>query len=63
MVCTRHRSERQWLTTPCQAELYERVINARWDAMYRGDHPRSYLKERYRIDTTTYDFIDGVGVR
>jgi hypothetical protein len=39
------------------------VINARWDAMYRGDHPRSYLKERYRIDTTTYDFIDGVGVR
>lgn len=43
------------------AELYERVINSRWDAMYRGDtKPRSYLKERYRIDSTTYDFIDGV---
>lgn len=42
------------------AELYERVLVADWDAMYRGDHPRTYLKERYRIDSTTYDFIDGL---
>ncbi|KAL1408256.1 hypothetical protein Q8F55_005062 [Vanrija albida] len=42
------------------AELYERVIHAPWDALYRGDHPKIYLKERYRIDLTTYDFIDGL---
>lgn len=36
------------------------MINAPWDAMYRGDHPISYLKDRYRIDSMTYDFIDGL---
>ncbi|GMK57587.1 hypothetical protein CspeluHIS016_0404210 [Cutaneotrichosporon spelunceum] len=43
------------------AQLYDRVVNARWDAIYRGDtHPISYLKDRYRIDSITYDFIDGL---
>ncbi|CAK9784900.1 kinase-like protein [Cutaneotrichosporon oleaginosum] len=43
------------------AQLYDRVVNARWDAIYRGDsHPVSYLKDRYRIDSITYDFIDGL---
>lgn len=36
------------------------MINAPWDAIYRGEHPTSYLKERYRIDSMTYDFIDGL---
>ncbi|BEI88365.1 uncharacterized protein CcaverHIS019_0110830 [Cutaneotrichosporon cavernicola] len=43
------------------AQLYDRVVNARWDAIYRGDtHPITFLKDRYRIDSITYDFIDGL---